>query len=301
MAVLTANIIFGLNIPATRAIMEQWMTPLGFTTTRMVFGAMVFWLIGMFTKREKVERKDLIVILFGGLLGYLGTQFLFSQSLKHTTPVIFSLLSALAPVVVLVLSAIFLKERPTRRKLFGILLSMSGAALIIVLNGSGGQQNGTGSLGIVFSLLTVLCFASFLVITRKVSMKYHPVTIAKWMFLISALVVLPFGFSEIPQQKVYTEQTTFFALGLVAFALIFATSISYFLMPLALKRLEASTVSIFMNLQPIVASMVAITAGQDVFTWDKPLAAVLVIGGVYLVTMQKRIQLRSPWKFSTGG
>ena len=47
------------------------------------------------------------------------------------------------------------------------------------------------------------------------------------------------------------------------------------------------TVSVFMNLQPIVASIVAIVVGQDLFTWDKPLAALLVLAGVYLVTTKR--------------
>lgn len=291
MAVLAANVIFGLNIPATRELMGEWMTPLGFTTTRMTFGAIVFWVIGLFVKSERVERKDLLIMLVGGLIGYLGTQFLFSQSLKHTSPVIFSLLSALAPVVVLLLSAIFLKERPTRRKLFGILFSMSGAALIIWLSGSGNTQHETGTIGILYSLATVLCFSSFLVITRKVSMRYQPVTVTKWMFLVSAIVALPLGYSEFPLQKVLTPEASTLAVSLLVFALIFSTATSYFLMPLALKRLDAGTVSIFMNLQPIVASLVAIVVGQDIFTWDKPMAALLVLGGVFLVTTQRTISL----------
>jgi drug/metabolite transporter (DMT)-like permease len=55
-------------------------------------------------------------------------------------------------------------------------------------------------------------------------------------------------------------------------------------MPIALSKLKASTVSIYMNLQPLTASIVAIVIGQDTFSWDKPLTAVLVIAGVYLVT-----------------
>ncbi len=71
------------------------------------------------------------------------------------------------------------------------------------------------------------------------------------------------------------------------FAFLFSTTLAFFLMPLALKKLEASTVSIFMNLQPLVASAVAIGIGQDVFTWDKILAALLVLTGISLVSMKR--------------
>ena len=77
------------------------------------------------------------------------------------------------------------------------------------------------------------------------------------------------------------------AYSFLAFALLFSTTLAFFLMPYALKRLEASTVSIFMNLQPIIASIVAVVVGQDYFTWDKPFAMLLVVIGVYLVTQNK--------------
>lgn len=287
-AILAANIIFGLNIPVTKALVTHWLTPMGYTTTRMCFGAVIFWVISAFLKREQVKSSDLIIIMIGGLMGFLGTQFLFSQSLNYTTPVVFSLLMALTPVVVLVLSAIFLNEGIPFRKVIGIVISISGASMIILLSGTQNELGSNNPLGILFAVLTVLCFAGYMVITRKVSVKYQPVTIAKWMFLISAIGALPFSFNEMPEQRLYSSAVTLEGLGLIAFALIFSTTIAFFLMPLALKRLEASTVSIFMNLQPLVASVVAIIVGQDRFSWDKPVAAVMVITGVYLVTTKRK-------------
>ena len=286
--ILIANTIFGLNIPVTKSLIAHWMTPMGYTTTRMFFGTAIFWMIGSFLRKDKVEPRDLIVMMTGGLIGFLGTQFLFSQSLKYTTPVVFSLLMALTPVVVLLLSAFFLKEGIPVRKVLGILISIFGASMIILLSGSQNNMGSNNFLGIFFAVLCVLCYAGYLVMTRKISVRYQPVTIAKWMFLVSALVAAPFSFTELQGQRLYSVDANIQAFGLLAFALLFSTTLAFFLMPVALKRLEASTVSIFMNLQPIVASVVAIVVGQDTFTLDKPLAALLVIAGVYLVTTQRR-------------
>ncbi|MCF1422916.1 DMT family transporter [Mangrovimonas futianensis] len=287
-AILGANTIFGLNIPVTKALMESWMTPIGYTVTRMFFGVFIFWVIASFLKREQVHKKDFPIIFLGGVMGFVGTQFLFSKALQYTSPVIFSLLMALTPVVVLVLSSLFLKERVSLRKIIGIAISISGAILIIVLSNTGNEIAGNQFLGILFSVLCVLCYAGYLVMTRKVSMTYQPVTIAKWMFLISALVAIPFSFSGLENQRIYSGEGTVLAYAFLAFALLFSTTLAFFLMPYALKRLEASTVSIFMNLQPIIASIVAMLVGQDRFTWDKPLAVILVVVGVYLVTTQSK-------------
>jgi drug/metabolite transporter (DMT)-like permease len=284
LAIVAANVIFGLNIPVTKSLMTEWMTPMGYTVTRMFFGTLIFWGIGSFLKQEKVKGKDLLIIILGGLLGFLGTQLLFSQSLKYTTPVVFALLIALTPVVVLLLSAIFLNEIIPKRKIIGVIISIIGAAIIILSSKTEGEMASNNSLGILFAVLCVFSYAIYLVLTRKISIKYKPITIAKWMFLFSAIAAIPFSFSELPIQKIYSSESTILAFSLLAFALLFSTTLAFFLMPVALKKLEASTVSVFMNLQPIVASVVAIAVGQDTFTIDKPLAALLVLTGVYLVS-----------------
>lgn len=285
-AAISANTIFGLNIPVTKFLVAQWMTPMGYTMTRMFFGTVVFWIIASISKRGKVDDRDLVIVMIGGLLGYLGTQFLFSQSLKYTTPVIFALLIALTPVAALLLSAVFLNETVSKRKITGIVLSITGAFLVILEGGS----SGTGSnnlLGILLAILCVFFYAGYMVMTRKVATKYNPVTIAKWMFLVSALALLPLSPLEFPGQKIFSHEWTLLAFSLLGFALFFSTTLAFFFMPLALKNLEASTVSIFMNVQPIIASIVAIGAGQDRFTWDKGLAALLVLSGVYLVSVNR--------------
>ncbi len=287
-AILCANTMFGLNIPVTKALMAGWMTPMGYTATRMIFGAIVFWSIGAFLRQEKVRGKDILVMLLGGLIGYMGTQFFFSQSLKYTSPVVFALIMALTPVLVLIIAAIFLKEVIPFRKVIGIGMSVSGAALVILLGTKGGAGGANSLLGLVFALLCVLAYSVYLVITRTISLKYKPVTVAKWMFLISAAISMPFGISEFNSQTIFTNEATGMAISLLVFALLFSSVLAFFLMPYALKRLEASTVSIFMNWQPIVASVLAIIVGQDTLTWDKPVAVILVLSGVYLVTKQTK-------------
>src|SRR5699024_12800744 len=62
LAILCANTIFGLNIPVTKALVSGWMTPTGYTLVRMLFGAVVFWLIGARRKSEKVVWKDMLIM-----------------------------------------------------------------------------------------------------------------------------------------------------------------------------------------------------------------------------------------------
>ena len=71
----------------------------------------------------------------------------------------------------------------------------------------------------------------------------------------------------------------------MAFIVVFATVAGFFMLPYAASRLQATTVSVYTNLQAVVASIVAIVAGQATLSWDMPLAGVLVLLSAYLVTI----------------
>ena len=280
---MLANVIFGLGVPVTKALLSGWVTPMGYMASRCVFAAIIFWVVAAFMPKEKVKPSDLLVLLAGGLLGFVISQTLTAESLKLTTPVYFSFVAALTPIATMLLAVIFLKERVTGLKLFGVALGIAGALLMVYKSWS----SGTGSddlMGILLAVLSVLTWAGYLIITRKVSAKYTAVTQMKYFFLISAIVILPIALME-PQQKLYSAEWGWSGVLEMAFIVLFATGLGYFLIPYAMKTLHATTVSIYTNIQPVVASMVAIAVQQDVFTWDKPLAGLLVLVGAYLVTI----------------
>ena len=70
MAVMTANIIFGFGVPVTALLLKEWVSPMVYMLTRCVGAAAIFWLISLFLPSEHVERRDLVVICCGGLLGF---------------------------------------------------------------------------------------------------------------------------------------------------------------------------------------------------------------------------------------
>ena len=282
-AILMANVIFGLGVPITKALLDEWVSPIGYMASRCVFAAIIFWVVAAFMPKERVDKKDIFVLLLGGLLGFVISQTLTAEALKFTTPVYFSLVAALTPIAVMILAAIFLKERISSLKILGVVLGIGGALLMLYYSWSSGAGS-DDLLGISLAVLSVLTWAVYLIITRKVSAKYSAVTQMKYFFLISAVVMLPIALME-PQQKLYSAEWGWSGVLEMAFIVLFATGLGYFLIPYAMKFLKATTVSIYTNIQPVVASLVAIAIGQDHFSWDKPLAAILVLLGAYIVSV----------------
>lgn len=283
-AILSANIIFGLNVPITKALLGHWITPLGYMATRTLSALVIFWIIQCFTPKERVARRDLFIIAIGGLMGFIISQYLTALSLQYTSPVYFSLIVALSPVMVMLLAALFLKEPVTGRKVGGVALGISGA-LLLIMQIDTSAASGTNDLwGVLLATVSITAYSVYLIIMRSIAQKYSAITQMKWMFLFTAIILVPLGAGEFSEQAIYTSAWDWTGVLELGFVILFATSAGYFLMPFGMKYLRATTVSVYMNLQPIVASIAAIFVGQDFFSWDKPIAAALVIAGAYVVT-----------------
>ena len=282
-AVLLANIIFGLGVPVTKLLLDQWVSPMAYMATRCLGAAAIFWLISLFLPREKVAPRDLTVIILGGLLGIVVSQTLTAWALTFTTPVYFSLIATLTPVATMLCATLFIGEKISTRGVVGVALGVAGAMLMVFV----GWQGGSGKndiLGIALTLLSMFTWAVYLIITRKVSARYTAVTQMKWVFLASAIAVLPFSLTDLQSAPLYSVATQWSGLAEMAFIVVFATVAGYFAIPFAMRYLKATTVSVYTNLQPIVASLIAIALSQDVLTWDKPVALVLVLLSAWLVT-----------------
>lgn len=282
-AVLTANVIFGLGVPVTKLLLDHWVTPMGYMASRSLFAAIIFWIISLFMPKEKVARKDLVVILLGGLLGFVVSQTLTAECLKFTTPVYYSIIATLCPIATMFMAALFLGEKINGLKTVGVVLGIVGALIMVFAN----QTLSSGSndlLGISFGFLSLATWVAYLLITRKVSQKYSAVTQMKWVFLISAVVTVPIAWSGLDDNALYTVAWGWDGVAEMAFIVVFATVLGYFAIPFAMRYLSATTVSVYTNLQPVVASVVAFAIAQDTLTWDKPVAGVLVLLSAYIVT-----------------
>ena len=203
-AIFLANTIFGLGVPVTKLLLDEWVTPMGYMASRSLGACILFWIIAAFLPKEKVEKKDLITILFGGLLGFVISQTLTAWALDYTSPVYFSLIATLTPIAVMLCAALTIGEKITPLKSLGVLLGIAGAILMVLMS----QSMGSGKndlIGIGLAILSVLTWAIYLIITRNVAEKYSPVTQMKYVFLISAVVTVPIAIPELPANALYTS------------------------------------------------------------------------------------------------
>lgn len=282
-SLLIANIIFGLGVPITKLLLDNWVSPMAWMATRCIGAAIIFWVISLFTPKEKVPIKDLFIIMIGGLIGFLVSQTFTAWAIDFSTPTYVSLIGTLTPVMTMICAALFIGERVSAKGITGVIIGIVGAMLMVVMN----WQGGTGKndvVGIGFALLSLLTWSIYLIITRHVSAKYSAVTQMKWIFLVSTVAILPFSWGDLMHSTLYSSAWQWSGVLEMAYIVVLATVVGFFAIPFASRYLKATTVSVYTNLQPIVASFVAIILGQDVLTWDKPVALVLVLLSAYMVS-----------------
>ena len=286
-AIFLAYTIFGFNIITCKNLVSFGVvSPIGIFFLRALGATICFWLVSLFLPKEKVDKKDLPKIFLASMLGLFLTQMSFLKAMTITTPVDAAIITTLTPVFTMFIAAIFLKEPITFKKAGGVALSFIGVILLIlnIVHTSNGIEH-SHPLGLCLMICNCLFFALYLGAFRPLVQKYGTITFMKWMFLFSMLVAIPFNIGEMATTD-YSLLTSEFMWNL-AFTVICATFIAYFLVPIGQKNLRPTIVSMYAYVQPFIATIVSIIIGMDVMTWQKILAAILVFSGVYLVNKSK--------------
>ena len=286
MACFLAYAIFGFNIIVCKDLTAgRLVSPLAIFTLRSVGAGALFWLISLFTPKEKVERKDYVRIFAASMLGFFVCQVTFLAGIPHITPMDCSVLSAISPIYTMIIAAIALKEPITWQKAGGVAISFAGIIYLIVSRSSAAGTAETSLFGILMLILNSLSFSLYLGIFKPLIGKYSVVTFMKWIFLFAFVVSAPFSTVEIVTLDFGSIPSI--QIAELAFLIFCATFITYFLIPVGQKRIRPTLVSMYSYVQPIIAIVISITVGMEMLTWQKVLAAVMVFGGVVVVSYSK--------------
>lgn len=291
-ACFVAYVIFGLNIIVTKDIMAVGViSPLALFCLRSLGAGLLFWITSLTLPAEKILPADYMKIFAASFTGFFLTQITFLIGISDITPMDCSIMTSLSPIYTMFIAAMVLKEPITFKKAGGVLLSFLGV-LFLIFNSvsSGGGAAETKPIGVLFMFLNGFCFSVYLGVFKPLIMRYSVVTFMKWIFLFSSILSLPFAGGELAQLNYSALSLKFVAE--VFYAIVFATFISYFLIPIGQKQLRPTLVSMYSYMQPIVATAISIYIGMDTLGWKKVLAAATVFAGVVLVNYSRAAKQR---------
>ena len=279
-ALFAAQLIYALNYSIAKGLMPTFIGPMSIVFFRIIGATALFWILSVFVKTQKVERKDLFKLAWLALFGVIINQIFFIYGLSITTPINSSIIMISNPIIVFICTLIILKEKITILKTGGLVMAITGAFLILRYRGN--FEVGSNTIaGDLMTLINSASWAFFIVMAKPIMMKYNTVTAMRWLFLFGSIYIVPIGIN-------FAINTNFAAFNnhawmALSFVVIATTFLAYLLNLYGLQELSSNTVSAYIYLQPFLASLFAIALGEDHLTATKIFSGALIIFGLYLV------------------
>jgi len=266
---------FSLNYIFARYALREF-PPTQLTAVRSGVAALILLAIWLARRRPVLSGRDLAALALLGLLGVSANQLLFAFGVPRTSVAHASLLSALAPVMVLLIAASIGQERVTLQKIAGMIVAMGGVAVLQMESTARGSVTVTGDILI---LLSALAIALYSVLGKHVTARHDIVTVNAISFTAGFLALAPFlwpsrGFS-------YAAVTASGWLSLLYMA-IFPSVLGYLIYCYALTKLPASRVSAFSYLQPLLATILAVPMLGEPVSGSLAGGGALILAGVYI-------------------
>ena len=284
LAAFGATAIYGINHSVAKGVMPEYTGAFGFIFLRTGGAALLFWISSLFIKSEKIEKKDWKTLLLAAVLGAVINMLSFFKGLELSTPINSSILVTITPIIVVIFSALLLKERIHFVKIAGIAMGLVGAIGLVIYGNEIRTDAPNIPLGNGLFIINATAYGLYLIVIKKMMDTYQPITVLKWVFTIAFLINIPITYSDFSQ--INWEMPGSIVASIV-FVILGTTYMTYLFNGFALTKLKASSVSAFVYVQPLIGILVAIISGQDHLSLTKAAAATLVLLGVYFATKKQ--------------
>ena len=274
------SLIYAATFSIAKEVMPHYIKPMGLITIRVWGAVSLLWVTHfLFVKESIYGKKDFLMLLKCAVFGVAANMLLFFKGLAITTPINAAILMVTTPLFVAFFSFFLLNEKVTKLKVIGLCFGVFGAILLLL--GPSLSFNSTTLWGDLMVMTNAIIYAYYLIVAKPLLHKYSPITVIKWTFFFGGLLVIPFGFTELKEVQWQAIPNSIWSA--IIFLIIGATFITYVLNAWALRNANATLVGAYIYLQPVLATIIAVSMGKDSLTLPKVLFSLLIFTGVYLV------------------
>jgi len=280
LALILCNIVWACDYPFYNLILGKYISPLAMISASLVVAALWSLIPLIWEKPDRVEPNDRIKIFGAAVLIGITRKLCMMFGLSLTSPIDGSIISTTTPLIVLIISVAVGFEHLTKSKTLGLLLGMAGAVTIIITSNSNSHEQ-SSMMGNILILSSACISATYMVWFKKLVTKYRITTLLRWIYCLSAIIMLPIGAHDIVTTNFSAMDTNILLATL--FVLIVPTYIPNLLLNYALKFVMPTISSIYSYLQPVVAISLAVAMGLDRLHFDMILFALMIFVGVWLV------------------
>ncbi|RAT97133.1 DMT family transporter [Brevibacillus sp. Leaf182] len=268
-----SNFVFGKMLVAE-------FSPLFLSAMRLLFIVLflLIWSKGRL-KMPKLSRTDWLLLAALGVVGVFINQWSFYKGLVTADPTTSALILALTPITTALLAALFLKESLTGRMAIGSVIGTSGVLFVIY---TGAELH--FDVGILWIVLTMLTFATSIILVRLLGHRLPPLVTTLVSNLIGFGSMLPFVLISIPTATVSTSLSSWLLLFVTA---VVMHGIVTLIWNSQLQKVGAAKAAMFANLEPFIAMLFGLLLLAKPVTAVQFFGAILIIAGVTLTTTSK--------------
>jgi DME family drug/metabolite transporter len=282
--VAVAAVLWGLLGPVTRIALREGMGAVEVAFWRALLAAALFGVHALAIRRVRLERRDVPSVLAFGVVGVAGLLACYSRAVETGGAALAAILLYTAPVWVALLSALFLGERMTRRKLLALVIATAGVAGIAASSGGGGIRLTPAALG--WGLASGFAYALYYLFGKRYFDRYATATLFVYALPVGALAMLPIA---------EFRHKTPAAWAALVFLAVVSTYLAYLFYSAGLRRVEATRAATVATVEPVVAAAAAYAM------WNERLspvgyacAAVVLLGVLLMVGGEGETPLEEP-------
>jgi drug/metabolite transporter (DMT)-like permease len=286
-------LIWGSNYSVVKMALRQ-IPPLPFNSLRLALASLLFlgslavaggrrgpattaprqgW--RAFPSARTLSGRDWLLIAALGALGHFVYQMCFMGGVARTSVSNVSLILGTSPVAVAMLSSAVGHEQVNRRHWIGAVLSVGGVYLVA---GRDASLSGQTMVGDLLAVCAVLCWTVYTVAARSLLERHPPLVVTGYTMAIGTVLYVPFGLAGLRALDWHSVSPGAWT-GLV-FSAVFALYVAYLVWHTAVQRIGNLRTSIYSNMLPALAMLIAAIWLNEEITAPKVAGAAAILIGV---------------------
>jgi drug/metabolite transporter (DMT)-like permease len=282
-AVIILMIVWGSTFVVTKAAATE-IAPITLAMLRFVIAAIVLIPIalaqgGLARLPRPVPLGALTLMAVTGITLYT---IAFNYALVYASATQGALIYALLPAAIAFAAVMFLKERPTARRIGGIVVSIAGVALVIAAGEKGGDAP-RPLLGAVWMIGAVIAWTAYTVSAKRLA-AVDQVIVATSISVLGVLMLIPLSGLELMHSP-WRMPSMQAWLGMLFLGVV-ASALAYIVYSFALRELDASLVGVFTNLDPIVGVLTAVVFLGEALHGGQVVGGALALVGMWLASSE---------------
>ncbi len=230
----------------------------------------------------KINFKDIWIFLGTGIGSIVFFNICYFITIEQTTLSIAAILLYTAPFFVIILSAIFFKERITSKKVMALLIAFIGCILVTGILGK--QSIKLTNFGVLTGIGSGIGYALYSIFGRVALRKYDTITVTSYTFIVASLSLIPFSNINYMMEKVVNNRTVLFNVLLLG---ILSTLIPFLFYTKGLQNMETGKASIMAFVEPMVATLAGIILFKEKMNIQNVLGILLIFISLVLLNLPK--------------